>query len=229
MFSIKTDLARLPKDLKQLNKNTRFAVAVGITWTGQAIKKHLQQTMTKVFDKPTRWTLNSLQLKPAKRDNWNGKVFFRDFAPKGTAAGKYLDAQIEGGTRSLKRSERHLKNKGFLDAGYYLVPGKDAKLNAFGNITKGQVTKALSDVGGQFNPEQNTKNKKKKFFWMDKKGRRLAGIYYRQGGALKSFMVAVRRPVYRRRLDFTGESQRVADKVLKPNIDKALDRFKPKK
>lgn len=225
MFKIRTDIARLPKDLNKLNKNARFAVAVGITWTGQGIKKHLRATMQKVFDRPTRFTLNSLQLKPAKRDDWNGKVFFRDFAPKGTAAGQYLDANIAGGGRKLKRSERHLRNRGFLDAGMYLVPGKDVKLNAFGNIPKGQVTKALSDVGAQFNPEQNTKNTKKKFFWLPKAGRRLAGIYFRQGRQTKTFMVAVRKPTYRRRLDFDGESQKVADRTLRPNIDRAMKRF----
>lgn len=224
-FKIATDLAKLPRDLNKWNKNARFAVAVGITWTGQDIKKHIRATMQEVFDRPTRFTLNSLQLKPAKRDDWNGKVFFRDFAPKGTAAGAYLDANIQGGSRKLKRSERHLKNKGFLDAGMYLVPGKDVKLNAFGNIPKGQVTKALSDVGAQFNPEQNTKNTRKRFFWLPKAGRRLAGIYFRRGGQTKSFMVAVRKPTYRSRLDFEGEAQQTADKKLIPNIDRAMKRF----
>lgn len=225
MFKVVNDLKRLPADLDKWDKNRRFAVAVGITWTGQGVKKHLQGVMQSVFDKPTRFTLNSLQLKPAKRDDFNSKVFFRDFAPKGTAAGVYLDAQIEGGERRLKRSEQHLQKNGFLPRGYYLVPGKDAKLNAAGNIPKGQVTKALSDVGSQFDPGQNTKRKRKKYFWLPRSGRRLAGFYYRSGGRLHAFMVAVRKPSYRRRFDFTGEARAETNRNLTANIDRATKRF----
>lgn len=225
MFKVATDIQKLPKDLAKWDKNRRFAVAVGITWTGQDVKAHLRDTMQRVFDRPTRFTLNALQLKPAKRDDFDAKVFFKDFIPKGTPAGRYLDPQIEGGDRRLKRSEKHLRNKGFLPSGMYLVPGRDTKLNAFGNIPKGQMTKALSDVGAQFNPQQNTTRKRKKYFWLPRAGRRLAGIYYRSGGQMKALMVAVRRPTYRRRFDFFRESQGVTDRRLGPNIDRAFKRF----
>lgn len=224
-FKVVTNLSKLPRDVEKWNKNRRFATAVGITWTGQQVKSGLRKEMQDVFDSPTRFTLNALFLKPAKRDDFDAKVFFKDFAPKGTAAGQYLAAQIEGGARKLKRSERHLMRRGFLQRGEYLVPGRDAKLNAAGNITKGQVTKALSDVGAQFNPEQNTTRKRKKYFWLPRRGRRLAGIYWRQGGQLKTFMVAVRRPVYRRRFDFYGTARDITDKNLDKNLDRAFDRF----
>lgn len=225
LLKIVSDIARLPKDIEKWDKNRRFATAVGITWTGLDIRKGMQAHMREVFDRPTRFTLNSLGLKPAKRDDFDGRVFFRDFAPKGTAAGRYLDAQIAGGERKLKRSEKHLRRRGFLERGLYLVPGKGAKLNAAGNIPKGQVTKALSDIGAQFDPGQNTKRARKKYFWLPRSGRRLAGIYYRQGGRLIALMVAVRKPVYRRRLDFYGESRRITNKRLNTNIDRAVKRF----
>lgn len=227
MFKVVSDISRLPKDLEKWDKNRRFAVAVGITWTGQAVKGHLRQKMEEVFDKPTRFTLNSLFLKPAKRDDYNALVFFKDFAGKGTAADVYLDAQISGGDRNVKRSEFHLRKRGFLAGDMYLVPGKDAKLNAYGNLLKGQVTKALSDVGAQFNPEQNTSRSRKKYFWLTRAGRRPAGIYYRTSGQLRSFMIAVKRPAYRRRFDFYGEARKITDKQLGKNISKAMARFAP--
>ena len=224
-MKVVSNIDKLPRDLKKWDKNRRFATAVGITWTGTDIKDHLRQHMQRVFDRPTRWTLNSLFLKPAKRDDFDAKVFFKDFAPKGTTAGRYLEPQIEGGTRRLKRSEQHLRRGRFLDPGYYLVPGNDAKLNAFGNIPKGQMTKALSDIGAQFNPEQTTTRSAKKYFWLPKAGRRLAGIYSRRGGKLQTFMVAVRKPVYRRRFNFWGEARKTAKQRLIRNIDRAMARF----
>lgn len=227
MFKIVSDISRLPKDLEAWDKNRRFAVAVGITWTGQEVKGHLRQKMEQVFDKPTRWTLNSLFLKPAKRDDYNAKVFFKDFAPKGTPAGVYLDAQISGGDRNVKRAEQHLRRRGFLKGDMYLVPGRDAKLNAYGNLRKGQVTKALSDVGAQFNPEQNTSKRRKKYFWLTQAGRRPAGIYYRTSGQLRSFMIAVKKPAYRQRLDFYGEARKITHRRLGKNISKAMRKFAP--
>ena len=226
MFKIATNLGKLPRDLQKFMARSRFAVAVGITWTGQDIKKELQAEMQAVFDRPTRFTLNSLGIKPATKRDLNGKVFFRDFAPKGVAAGRYLESQIEGGERRAKRSELHLRKHGRLKRDEFLVPGKGARLNQYGNIPRAQVTKALSDVGVQWDPGQNTKDKKKrKYFWLPKAGRRLAGIYFRQGRKTKSFMVAVRQPAYRRRLDFDGVSRKEADRKLTPNIKKAIKRY----
>lgn len=225
MFEVVTDIGNLPRDIQKWDKNRRFATAVGITWTGQDVKKGLRKEMQSVFDRPTRWTLNSLFLKPAKRDDWNGLVFFKDFAPKGTAAGAYLDPQISGGDRKLKRSERLFRRRGFLASGLYLVPGRDARLNAAGNIPKGQITKALSDVGAQWDPRQNTSRKRGKYFWLPAAGRRLAGVYWKQGGQLKSLLVAVRAPIYRRRFDFYATARTISRKRLTKNIRKAINRF----
>lgn len=225
MFKIIDNLAKLPKDVEKWDKNRRFAVAVGITWTAGDVKNHIRKTMATVFDKPTRWTLNSMGMKPAKRDDYDAKVFFKDFAPKGRPAGKYLGAEIEGGDRALKRSEWHFRNRGYLPQGMYLVPGDDAKLNAYGNIPASTMTKALSDCGAQFDSKQNTTKSKKKYFWLPRAGRRLAGIYFRQGGRLKTLMVAVRKPAYRKRLDFYGEARKVTDTRLTKNVDKALERY----
>ncbi|MDJ0712585.1 MAG: hypothetical protein QNJ14_19540 [Woeseiaceae bacterium] len=224
-LKVVTDLARLPRDLKKWDKNRRFAIAVGITRTAWDVNRGLRKNMQEVFDRPTRFTLNALRVRPAKRDDYDARVFLEDFAGKGTPARDFLEAQIEGGNRQAKRFERLLRRRGFLQPNEFMVPGKGAKLNAAGNIPGSQYSKALADIGGHHDPSQTTTRKQVKYFWLPKAGRRLAGIYYKKGGRNRSFLVVVRQPVYRRRFDFYREADTLTDKHLKPNLDKAMAQY----
>lgn len=225
MLKIVDNLSKLPKDVKKWDARRRKAVAIGINWCGWDVRDHLKATMQKEFDRPTPWTLNSMYLKRATADDFDARIKIKDFVPKGIAPVDYLKPQLEGGYRRDKRTELHLRRSGRLQAGMSLVPGHDAKLNKYGNVPKHLFTKALSDIGVQHDPKQNTKRKKKKYFWLPAAGRRLAGIYWRQGGGLRALMVAVRKPAYSRRFDFFGEARSVTDAKLNRSIDRALDRY----
>jgi hypothetical protein len=78
--------------------------------------------MKRSLDRPMPYTLNSLYLQRATPANQQARVWFKDFAPKGTPAGKYLMPQVHGGERSDKRFERSLQRAGYLQRGKQLVP-----------------------------------------------------------------------------------------------------------
>lgn len=96
--------------------------------------------MRRVFDRPTPWVLNGMQVVPAP----NGATV--EWKPGGGSksipAEKILRAQIEGGPRRLKRFERLIG----LPPNRIAVPGKWAELDAYGNIKAGQLVKILSEL-----------------------------------------------------------------------------------
>lgn len=212
--------------MKGFEREIPFTTALALTRTSKAVEPDLINRMKKVLDRPKPYTLNSLFTRPATKRKLQSSVGIKDFAPKGTPAVKYLQALVEGGKRRHKRSERALAARGKLKASQYLVPGKDAKLNKYGNLPAAQVVKALSNVRGQQDRYQDTTEKSaarnvrrggRQYFWLPGQG-----IYYRQGKTLKSFLVLAKAPTYRRQFDFYGDGAKSANRHLPEQMTKAM-------
>jgi hypothetical protein len=131
------------------------------------VKPAIQNEMKRVFDRPTPYTLNSVYTKLHPAD-MSVDIGLKEWGGKGTAASEYLKPQIFGGSRKMKRSERHL--------GSYYVPGAGARRNKYGNISGSQITqilsalKALPEVGYMANVTERSRrrNKKPRNFFMVK-------------------------------------------------------------
>ena len=136
MFNVKVDDKSVMAMLRGYERHLPFAMAKGLTKLGQLVKEEEIQEMKRVFDRPTPFTLNSLKLTPAKKDRLSATVWFKD-PPRLGMGQHYLEPQVYGGSRELKRLEKLLKMK-------HLMPGAGAKLDAYGNITRGQITQVLS-------------------------------------------------------------------------------------
>lgn len=228
-FIIKGSTKALLADLAKRNKQLRFATAVALTKTAVEVRKDLQAEQRRVFDRPKPWTLNSMYVKPATKQILEAHVGHKDFAPKGTAAGKYLQPQIEGGQRPLKRFEKLLQARGLLPAGMYAVPGKGVRLDQYGNMSVGQLQQVLSNLGAQFDAYQNTprvnakgKRSQKRYFAATISG--TPGIWERLPAGVRPVIVFVRSPSYRQRYDFFGVAQRSAERHLPRQADAAIRR-----
>jgi hypothetical protein len=216
-------LQEAQKELDKQQKQVTFATALALTRTAGLAKKAIESEMRTVFDRPTRWTLNSLRLFPAKKNKLEARVWMKNEADKSVPPTRWLTAQIEGGQRRDKSTERLLRQKGILPEGKYVVPGSGARLNANGNISGGQLQKILSGLGAQNDRYQNSTNSRrsaanKRAFFVIGKGRTAAGIAQRSGGSVKMMLAFVSRPRYRRRLDFYG----IGNKVAADNLDREL-------
>lgn len=224
--------------LDRCSKQTRFATAVALTRTAKRIETELKAEMPKVFDRPTRYTLNSLYTKPATKATLTASVKIKDEAVKSIAPIVWLAPQVYGGARPLKRSEALLRRAGVLGPSEYAVPAQGAKLDAYGNMKRSQIVAILSDVQAHFDPAQNSSRASRA---KRARGRRRGGIYFaaRAGGHLKpgvyerigtGFGSAVRpvlifvqgAPTYRKRLDFFGVGQRVIDRHYTNEFDRAM-------
>ena len=110
-------------------------------------RQALQQRAGEVFEAPTPYTVRGLAtVVGAKPRGMEGSIAL---ATQATAAGnlppgKPLRAEVQGGPRRLKRSEVLLQRAGVLPAGYLTVPGRGARLDAYGNMARGQILEILS-------------------------------------------------------------------------------------
>lgn len=136
------DLVRRMRDVRQ--RQLAFATAKALTATAQAVQAAEVKEMADVFDRPTPYTLSGTFVKSATKDRLTAVVGLKDFAGKGTPASKFLTSQIRGGARNLKRFERALRSVGALPDDMRAVPGSGAKLDAYGNMDRGQIVQILS-------------------------------------------------------------------------------------
>lgn len=144
-IAVSFDVSRLRQELvreqRSLARTVRRA-ANALAYGGRDV---IVANMRQTFDRPTPWVLNSINVIPAVDSDVlaGNAVAVIDWKPgsAGSISGdKILRAQIEGGARRLKRFERVIG----LPAGRIAVPGKWAELDAYGNISRGQLTKVLS-------------------------------------------------------------------------------------
>ncbi|ADW16409.1 hypothetical protein Despr_0221 [Desulfobulbus propionicus DSM 2032] len=113
------------------------ACAIALNKAGKLVKEAEVAEMKSVFDNPTRYTLNSLQLTPATKSDLKATVWFKE---PGRMGAHYLVPQVDGGQRKLKGFERAIGEG-------ELVPALGAKLNQYGNVSPGQIRQILSVLG----------------------------------------------------------------------------------
>lgn len=234
MFTVdvKTDVTDVIKKFYSLEpRQFPFVVAVALTKTGQQIKQAVKEELPKVFDKPTAFTLNSVMLKPATKEDLSAKVWFKDFAGKGTPASKYLLPQIEGGPRKTKRFERALQAVGILPSGMYCVPSSSLKLDQYGNIPNALIIKILSElkafgqVGYLANRTARSAKRKRGHilnFYFVRPGDNTSqppGIYQRNGKWSEMVIAFVKQPHYQKRLKFFE----IAEQERKKNFQRELE------
>ena len=211
-----------------------FAAAAALTGTAQEVKKALVGEMNSVFDRPTRWTLNSLFVDPATKGSMSARVWMKDKVPGsgGTPATEWLAPEIYGGPRSEKRSETMLSGSNRLPAGKFIMPGRGMKLDAYGNISRGAMNKILSGLGAQQDRYANSTDSRRsignlKRYFIIKKGNRPLGIAERTGKGKDGMRMVIafgRRPQYSKRLDFFGVAEQVAKDRLPVQFELAMAR-----
>ena len=133
---VQIDTKSLEQDLDDVQrKQLPFATSLAINRTAQRVKAAEEAEVKRVFDRPTSRTTRGLFMQSGSKAKPEARVFLKDNqAGSGTPAAKFLLPQIEAGGRDQKRFEVALKAVGILKAGWYVVPGDHAEIDAYGNI-----------------------------------------------------------------------------------------------
>jgi hypothetical protein len=235
---------RFARGLNDLERQQMpFAVMQAINRTAFDVRQRWAEIMPRIFDRPTRLTLNAPLYRKATKQKLEAEIFIRDEAFKGTPPAKYLAPQVTGGARRTKRFERALQARGILPAGWFAVPGKGAELDAFGNISGRQIVRILSQLrafgeqGYSANETDATrarrqKREKKKrrgdyFAVRARRGGLAPGVYQRVstgfGRGTVPVLIFVRRASYRARYPLFDIAKTIYDRRFPDNFRRELD------
>ena len=240
----KVETADVIKALGNLaREDAPIVTAYALTKTGQDIKSAELESMRSVFDRPSRFTLGALALKPATKKDLVAEVYFKDGFGS-VPAWRYLGPQVDGGPRVHKAHERRLIRAGLMKPEEFAVPGSGVKLDAFGNISGSTIERILSQVGAaeqasgyQANatPKSRARAKKKnggRYVVLrpgagGRADRNVApGIYHRAGAReLVPVIMFVRAPRYQKRFPFYETAGAVFDKRFLIRAREGWDRF----
>mgnify|MGYP003347940546 CR=1 FL=1 len=198
MLKISIDSSDLQQAVDKLGllteKNIRFIVAEAMTTASKAAQVELQNSMRsgRYINNPTPFTLNSTYVRFARASDLTTEVGFKQFATKGTPAGRYLQHLVTGGPREAKRSEMRLRSSGVIGGSRFLVPTgvTPLKLNQYGNLPASAYTQVLSRLKA-FNTAGATQNvsraaasqakRQQRDYFVGRPGGLPEGIYARVG------------------------------------------------
>ena len=218
-----SELNGLVRQLKGLNeRGISFATGRATNNVAFKIRDGWKSMAQQVFDRPTRFTINSVLVRRATRANPHARVFIRDQAGAGIAPEVYLQQQVLGGERRLKRSEVALQALGVLPPGFRAVPGKGLRLDSSGNVP-GRAMKAIID---QLNKGGNTGDRGV-FALSAPRGKLLPGVYRRrqkgkQERSVTPLLIFVRSPRYAARLEIFDFARDVMRRESVPEFRAAL-------
>lgn len=134
--------------LAEMPRQARFAGVKALTYTAQKVARAEEREMLDSFDRPTRRTMQSIYVVGATKERPQAVVGVKDsFGNRGDRGQiAYLRWQIYGGSRTEKAFERALLSGGAMRKGDRAVPGRFARLDAYGNISQGQIKQILSQL-----------------------------------------------------------------------------------
>jgi hypothetical protein len=208
------DTIRVLKDIA--GRDLPYIISRSINETAKVVKEAEITEMHRIFDRPIPFTLNSLYIYPSTKTRLRGEVNVKD------QAAKYILPNIEGGPRSMKRSERYL--------GSFYVPGKSARVNTYGNISPGQVMQILSvlkrapDRYQNITAQSKRRNKKHRDYFAiyTKKGRLFPGVYERVRTGIKPILMFIKAPKYKKLFRFYEIGKEVVASNFEPIFNRVV-------
>jgi hypothetical protein len=208
-----------------------FATASALTQTAKDMKGEHVTLLPLVFDRPTRFTINSLMVTPATKSKLSASVFFKE--DNRQKYGKhYLMPQVQGGARPHKRFEFWLIKRGVMMADEYAVPARGLRLDSFGNVSAGTIVQILSQLAaGPDATQWETKASKKRAgskrarYFVPQLGSNLArGIWRHNGKKIEPVLMFVKSVRYGVRYRFFDISRDAAEVRMPLNFDVSMNR-----
>jgi hypothetical protein len=205
-------------------KNAMFAASLGINRTAQIVKQEIINSIPETFRMPSAYTRNSIMMQPSSKTNLTAIVRFKD----GTAAKHYLEPQVYGGTRALKRSESLLIASGAMPSGSVWIPGKGARRDGLG-MSRTQMLQILAGLQSMHDEYKNSSARSRKrgkrrndyyFAIKNSSSHLIPGVYHVQSGHTIPLLRYVATPSYKKLWDYWG----IANKTTKDNLDKEMSK-----
>ena len=213
-----SDYEALAKDVEGAERQLPFLISYSLNKAMQDARSEERTVMVSVFDRPTPWTLNSMQITPSTKRDLSATLDFK------AGVSTYLNPEVQGGARPLKRSEIAFGSR-------YMVPTKFAPVDQYGNVQRGFLRQVMSQLGtaelmSGFNANMSTRSRKGAV-------KRAGGqffirghvIYKRNGHKTVPMFVFTRPPSYRPRYPFFDAGRKVIHDRFEVHFKSAWDRY----
>lgn len=220
-ISFEHDVAAWTADFERsVARQVPYITSLALTETAKLVREEHRELLPQIFDRPTPYTMRSLQVTPSRKETLVSRVWFKDQPGRSQ---HYLMPQVEGGGRPHKRFERWLIARGIMQAGEYAIPASGARLNAYGNISPGSITQILSQfaAGPDAHQWETAKSRKRAGpgrarYFVPKPGSKLRrGVWVRRGkSSIAPVLLFVGGVGYQPRYDFAGISRRSAEAIF---------------
>jgi hypothetical protein len=245
-ITIDHNILDLTKAMLAAPSQIGFALKQAVNNSATKAREDVREQMRTKFNRPTNYFLNSLRVKYAtSKEAPIAEVWFKD-KNSVESADSMVGPHIFGGERRFKPMETRLQRAGLLPSGWQVVPGAGAKLDAFGNMSRGEISLILNVLGTYKESGYNKANDKTKArlakgnikknvygfeLWVNPvggtKGKHLPpGVYKRVttgfGSSLKPMLIFVKSTNYRKRLDFYAIVNQSVNQNLQPEFDAAF-------
>ena len=233
-MDIRSNVADVLRRVEDRAKSIPVATSNALNTTIFKIKDLEVQEISRVFDRPTRFTLDALFVKRATAQQLSAHVFLKE----GMGKQHYLRPQIYGGSRPLKGFEKMLRHAGMLPAGMYVVPGSAAKMDSNGNMSRGQLMQIMSALklaertaGYSANRTEGSVKRRRgrvPLFFVGRPGggRLPLGVWqsfrFGVGTAVKPVLIFVRQPAYKKLFKFFELAERTAAKAFPLQLEREL-------
>lgn len=239
-IDVRHNLGEFKAAFESTAKQTRFAMAVALTRVAQDAKTAVQGEMRRVFDRPTSFTLRSVFVERATKETLTSRVWLKEGTLM-TPDNHFLRPQVFGGRRGIKQFEKVLQQWGRMPSGMVAVPAAGAKIDAYGNVNRGQLVQIMSQLRvqsqiGYTSKASGSKRSNKTiqkqgvsyFVVLQRHGGLQPGIWLRKkfahGSAVKPVFIYAASASYKPRLKFFEIAQQVADENLRNHYESALAR-----
>jgi hypothetical protein len=157
MLTVKLEgFEELQRKLADAPRKLEIATQRALLKTAHGIREAETAEMQRVFKNPTRWTLGAMKVKATNKMTVEVGIIDPDGYYKRAAS--YLGTQVGGGQRRVKAMEKSLQSRGLMPSGWMAVPGQGAKMDAFGNMSVGQIRQILSWFDAAENWAGSTQN-----------------------------------------------------------------------
>lgn len=216
-FRVEVNIKPGLRQLDRIQRQVKFATAVALTRTAKRLQKLAEEEVAKVFDRPTKFVRQGFYTKPASPANLEAIIGIKD------RQAKVLLPHITGGGRPRKPFEERLATDTSKAAGFW-VPGQGVKLNASGNLTKGQITQIAAGLKrtGKFADVfvgTPTGHPAAPYgIW----ARKLKGKGRNASVGIVPLLIRVDQPRYHKRFDFKGIAEKHAQRIFNEEFNRAF-------
>lgn len=242
-LSVVAETRQAVRHLDDLQKRqVPFAISLGINYTAKDVQQALEKG-TSVFDRPRPATVRGTKVERSTKSNLTAVVKLKRREEGSPPVSEYLQAEVYGGARPFKRSEILLQKAGILPDGKQTRPGTGARLDAYGNMSRGQIVQIISyfkAFGGiktsgrargrrgtttQSSVLNRTKPKKAYEYFVVPEGfpGLSTGIWERRGRKIQPVLIFIDVPVYRKKYKFYEIAKETVRARFDENFKRALN------